>query len=110
MITQQDLQEAIAECKGQRNPTASTCMKLAAYYTISDHMQREQQTQVEPTPGISGPRSYSFAPSPSHGSEFLEAAGRLDPDVVTGIMDELMETLRAIHPRLYDGVMAKLTL
>lgn len=110
MITQQDLQEAIAECKGQRNPTASTCMKLAAYYTISDYMQREQQAQLEPTPGVSSPRSYSFASAPSHGSEFLEAVGRLDPGVVTEIMDELMETLRAIHPRLYDGVMAKLTL
>lgn len=110
MITQQDLQEAIAECRGQRNPTASTCMKLAAYYTISDHMRREQQSQVEPTLGVSSPSSYSFSSAPKHGSEFLEAAGRLDPDVVTEIMDELMETLRAIHPRLYDGVMAKLTL
>lgn len=110
MITQQDLQEAIAECKGQRNPTASTCMKLAAYYTISDHMLREQQNQIEPTPGANSRGSYSFASAPGHSSEFLEAVGRLDPDVVTGIMDELMETLRAIHPRLYDGVMAKLTL
>ena len=34
MITEQDLLEAIAECQGQRNPNANTCIKLAAYYII----------------------------------------------------------------------------
>ena len=38
MITEQDLQAAIAECEGVRNPTSNTCLKLAAYYTIKDKM------------------------------------------------------------------------
>ena len=34
MITEMDLQEAIAECQGKRNPNADTCIKLAAFYII----------------------------------------------------------------------------
>ena len=34
MIREEDLQEAIAECQGQRNPNANTAIKLAAFYTI----------------------------------------------------------------------------
>ncbi len=38
MITEHDLQEAIAECQGKRNPDANTCIKLAAFYTIKEHL------------------------------------------------------------------------
>ena len=38
MITEQDLQEAIAECQGERHPNANTCMKLAAFYTIKNEL------------------------------------------------------------------------
>ena len=42
MITEKDLQEAIAECQGTRNPNANTCMMLAAFYTIKDHLFPEE--------------------------------------------------------------------
>ena len=51
MITEKDLQEAIAECEGARNPNANTCIKLAAFYTIRQHMFGEQP-------------SYSFSAPP----------------------------------------------
>ena len=38
MITERDLQEAIAECNGERNPNANTCIKLAAFLTIQKEM------------------------------------------------------------------------
>ena len=38
MITEKDLQEAIAECQGERNPNANTCIKLAAFYTIRNEL------------------------------------------------------------------------
>lgn len=38
MITERDLDEAIAECQGQPHPNANTCIKLAAYYIIKDYM------------------------------------------------------------------------
>ncbi len=49
MITAQDLQEAIAECQGERNPNANTCIKLAAFLTIEREMYGE-------------PPEYSYAP------------------------------------------------
>lgn len=47
MITEKDLQEAIAECQGQRNPNAQTCIKLAAYYTILNNMGKDFNSERE---------------------------------------------------------------
>lgn len=104
MITEHDLQEAIAECEGQRNPSSSTCMKLAAFYTIRDKMFPAKQEEVEVMPRYS--LSSGLAESDS---EFMQAVRGVDDEVFLSIMDELMTTLQALMPRLYDGVMRKLT-
>ena len=100
MIRDEDLQEAIAECEGQRNPNASTCLKLAAYYTIRDHRQPEMPM-----------RSFAAAPEEVQwegDSEFAREIRGLPVSHIMPIMDELMETLQVIQPRLYDGVMRKI--
>lgn len=103
MITEKDLQEAIAECKGMRNPSANTCMKLAAYYTIHDHMFGKIENV-----------NYSYAAAPSKDleyesdSEFFDIIKKKDINDVISIMDELMITLKTINPRLYEGVITKL--
>lgn len=108
MITEQDLQEAIAECLGQRNPNANTCIKLAAYYTIQQNLfpGRDQQTP-----------DYSFKAAPAEqietvnldsDSEFSRAVNDRDVNEVLPIWDELMTTLKIVNPRLYDGVMRKI--
>ena len=101
MITEKELREAIAECQGQRNPNANTCIKLASYYTILDHMDKEIiQPQIQ---------SYSFATAPySSDTEFGQRIANMDINDVLTVMDELMTTLSIINPRLYNGVMAKL--
>ena len=105
MITRQDLEEAIAECQGQRNPNASTCMKLAAFYTIRNELFGEEK-QAE--------RLYSYAPEPvetiqSYGdSEFLEAVSGKSVDSIMPIMDELMDAMKVLQPRIYDSVMRKI--
>lgn len=104
MINEQDLLEAIAECQGQRNPNASTCMKLASYYTILDHMKEEPKVSEIPT--------YSFAAPPEvhyeSDTEFGQKVASMDINDVLAVMDELMTTLSVINPRLYNGVMRKL--
>ena len=106
MITEQDLREAIAECQGQRNPNASTAIKLASYLTILDHINKEdnseKQTQIQ---------SYSFASAPTSydsGTEFSSRILNMDIYTVLAVMDELMTTLSVVNPRLYDAVMRKL--
>ena len=104
MIKEQELLEAIAECQGQRNPNANTCIKLASYYTILDHIKEEPKVSEMPT--------YSFAAPPevkyTSDTEFGQKVSNMDIIDVLTVMDELMTTLSIINPRLYNGVMAKL--
>ena len=44
MITERDLLEAIDECNGARSPNANTCIKLAAFYIILDHLYGDEPT------------------------------------------------------------------
>lgn len=111
MITEYDLQEAIAECEGQRNPSANTCLKLAAFYIIRDRLypakeDKEERAQEDYAPkySYSGPKYDAISDT-----EFMQAITSLDAKDFLSIMDELMSTLKAIMPRLYDGVMRKLT-
>lgn len=109
MIYEKDLDEAIAECQGKRNPDASTCMKLAAFYTIKHFMYPTAEESSPFSP------SYSYAPAPNDAkviidsdSEFARLIDGKDQSAVWPVMDELMDTLKALMPRLYDGVMKKL--
>ena len=105
MITETDLNTAIAECQGKRNPDAKTCMMLAAFYTIRREMFGEEK-DAEP--------SYSFAPAPvavietDRDSDFSRAVDGKEQERVIPVLDELMQTLSVIQPKLYDAVMAKL--
>lgn len=115
MITQHDLQEAISECLGQRNPNASTCIKLAAFYTIKNELfgNPERLEAADNTPA-----SYSFAPPPVNevetiidydsDTEFSRAIKGKKASYVLPVIDELMETISALNPRLYAGVLKKL--
>ncbi len=101
MITEKDLMEAIAECQGDRNPDANTCIKLAAFYTI----RREMYGTAEPMP------TYSYAEPPvsyDSDSEFMSEIRDKNLDSVLPVIDELMDTLKVMMPRLYDGVMKKI--
>ena len=103
MIKEEDLQEAIAECQGVRNPNANTCLKLASYYTILDHTKEEEKPAV-----------YSYAPAPDQvdfsfsDSEFAQMVDGRPAKDMWRLMDELMSTLQVINPRLYKGVMRKI--
>ena len=103
MITEHDLDSAIAECQGKRSPNARDCIMLAAFYTIRREMFGEEKEQ------------YSYAPAPirntveiDSGSEFARAVNGMDMDEFLPIINELMDTLQMIQPRLYSAVMMKL--
>jgi len=108
VITETDLKAAIAECQGKRNPDANTCIKLAAFYTIQREMFGEEK-QAEPT------QSYSYASAPESlidydgESEFAKSIDGRKQDEVLPILEELMQTLQVIQPRLYNAVMNKLS-
>lgn len=104
MISKYDLESAIAECQGKKNPDARTCIMLAAFYTIRNEMFGEEK-QAE----------YSYAPAPVRNvieidsdSEFARAIDGKEQKDVMPLIDELMTTVQIIQPRLYDLVMEKL--
>ena len=45
----------------------------------------------------------------SSGSEFMEACSKSDATRVWNILDETMETIKILQPKLYDAVLQKLT-
>jgi len=108
LITERDLEQAIAECQGERNPNAQTCIKLAAFYTI----RQEMFGKPEQLP------SYSYAAPPDEpvdthidytsDTDFSRVIDGRDPDDVWPVMDELMSAVQTLLPRLYDGVMRRL--
>lgn len=101
MITEHDLKEAIAECQGVLNPNANTCIKLASYLTILEHMQEQAST-------------YSYAPPAENvinytsGTEFSETINGKNMNRVLEVIDEMMSVLQVTNPRLYDAVLYKL--
>ena len=109
MIREQDVREAIAEMQGQRDPNANTCIKLAAYYTILDHItepEREPQTYNLDQSSYLG--AFSDFIEYEGDSDFAKAVNGKDVTHVISVIDELMTTLQVMHPRLYTGVMARL--
>lgn len=103
MITQKDLDSAIAECQGRRNPDAKTCIMLAAFYTIKNEMFGEEKKA-----------DYSFSPAPESviqfdgNSQFARLInGRMQDDIMP-IIDDLINTIQIIQPRLYDAFMDRL--
>ena len=105
MITEKDLVEAIAECQGERNPNANTCIKLAAYYTILNEMNKDEEVYLP---------SYSMAADPQDDrvryesdTEFSRSVNGLPVGDVMAVMDELMTALSVLNPRMYAGVLRK---
>lgn len=102
MITEHDLQEAIAECQGERHPNASTCLKLASFLTI----QREMFGRpVEPGYSYDAPPERTYESD----TEFGKLISGKAPYDVLAVMDELMTTIKVIKPRLYESVLDRLS-
>lgn len=109
LITKQDVLEAIAECQGTRSPNANTAIKLAAFFTILDHLDEKETARPEGQ-SFAG---YSFANDDGlvqfdGGSEFAQAVDGRKQSEIWPIMDELMSTIKVMNERLYNGIMRKL--
>lgn len=103
MITEQDLRAAIAECEGIRNPNASTCIKLAAFYTVLDQLYGT---------GMPKTQNYSFETKaeiiPYSDSEFSKLTEKVGIEKVFPVMDEVMEMLYVTNKPLYESIMRKI--
>lgn len=103
MITEKDLQEAIQACQGVKNPSVQTCIKLAAFYTIKEHMYGN-------APEDDG---YSFSSDEKYiqyesESEFGRLIHGRNADEIWAVMDEAMEALQVLNPRLHANIIRRI--
>lgn len=103
MITEKELLDAIQECESEPI-TLSKISKLADFYIIYDHLfgkpLESEYSQKSPPEKVieTGGKS-----------EFLKAVNGKKTEKVFDVLDELMEAIRALHPRMYDGVLQKIS-
>lgn len=107
MITEHDLQEAIEETQGKRDPNANDCIKLAAFYTIRNELFGSADSQPAPM------MSYAARPTGNtidydSGTEFSRVINGRQAQQVFAVLDELMGILSAINPRLYNATLDKI--
>jgi len=104
MITERDLREAIAECEGCRNPSASTCIKLAAYYTILNNLNHDSKKD-------STDDGYSYQSGPSlkySDTEFSRIVQGKGIERCFPVIDEIMSALLVCNPKLYNSAVRQL--
>ena len=102
MISMEQLNGEIAALEEERPPFV-TMEKLASLYTVRDHMMLGSKT-TQPVQIA----STEIIDIQDGDSEFLKAINGKSVNEVLPVIDELMETIKVLNERLYDGVMRKL--
>ncbi len=104
MITEKELMDAIYQC--EKEPvTQSKIARLADFYIVYDHLFGEP---IED-------RGYSYENrveksiiQTNSDTEFLRLVNGKDINSVLDVMQELMEAVKILQPRMYDSVLTKI--
>lgn len=102
MITEKDLLEEIEECQTQPI-TDKKFERLASCFIVYDHLFGSPQDA-----GYSYAESKQAVISTDCGTEFLQAVDGKNSEKVWGIVGELMEVVKALHPKMYDHALDKI--
>lgn len=94
MISKDELDKTILELE-MRDTTFANCSKLADLYIVRDHITSQTQKQSVPL-------------ETSGDSEFLQAVDGKDSVAVWNIMDDLMDTLQTVAPRVYTSIIERI--
>lgn len=114
MITEKEVTQAIQEC--MREPvTGNKRAVLADLIIIQDYLFGEPTQATEPSQPMPM-QSYSAPPMEqteeiiytTGGSEFLEAADGRKADRFWKLMDEFVEAVKILHPRMYSTFIDKI--
>jgi arginyl-tRNA--protein-N-Asp/Glu arginylyltransferase len=89
MPTKEDLQQAIEKLEDTET-SFEVCQKLATYYFLYDKYYNR------------------IHPNYMSDSKFMEAVADISLDSLLEVMDELMECVAVINPKLHDSVLNKL--
>lgn len=108
MYTREELVDAVNQLSASPNHSIQNCEKLAAVFTVLDHIS----PQSPPLPQESG---YSFE---SRGgdviekygdSQFLNIIAGKDSREVFKIIDEMVEAISVLNPKLHRAFLSRLS-
>lgn len=108
MLERQELEEHIAEIVNKRDQSVSEIRDLAAFIIARDDLS---QNKAVGSYGDAAPATDKTEETiiGNHGtSEFLQVIAGKDAGTVWKVIDETMDTLKLMEPRLYAGVLRKL--
>lgn len=101
MLKKNELIKAIEELEDDPS-TFQNCQKLATFYLLYDHLYGQSQLSGgNPVDRITVVGDYGT-------SEFLESISGLDAVKVFDIIDELMESVKVLQPRLYNATLTRI--
>ena len=103
MITERELLRAIDECQ-QEPITSSKRGTLADLFIIYDHLFGKPMNT-----GYSYENKVENTIQTKGDTEFLRLVNGKDTEKVMAVLDELMEATKTLHPRMYDGVLQRLS-
>lgn len=115
MITEKEVEQAIEEC--MREPvTGNKRAVLADLIIIQDYLFGEHTRATEPSQMPYHMQSYSAPPTEqvetyvetNGGSEFLKAVYGRKAERVWKLIDELVEAVKILHPRMYSTFIDKI--
>ena len=115
MITEKEVAQAIDEC--MREPVTGTKRAvLADLIIIQDYLFGEPTRATKPSQMPYPMQSYSAPPieqvetiiETNGGSEFLKAVDGRKADKVWKLIDELVEAVKILHPRMYSTFIDKI--
>ena len=101
MLSKNELIDAIERLE-DKTETFQDCQKLATFYLLYDHLYSVRSPgQMEKVTKLSVIGNYGE-------SEFLGVVSGMDADKVFPVLDELMDTIKVLQPRLYDATLTRL--
>lgn len=114
MLTEREVLQAIDECMAEPM-TGNKRSVLADLFIIHDHLFGEPMKATEPPQMPMPMQSYSAPPTEqvevyvetNGDSEFLKAVDGRKAERVWKLMDELVEAVKILHPRMYTTFIDK---
>jgi len=100
MLTVEGINQEIADVI-RRGDTRQDVAHLANLFVVRDGLSGIPATKASPEPVLSVPASGE--------SDFLRAVAGKDSGRVWAVMDEAMDTLKSVFPRLYAGIMQQIS-
>lgn len=102
MFSKTELLDAIDELE-ESPATFQNAEKLATFYSLYDHLYGDKSLSAP----VESNREVIIK---KHGdSEFLQAISGKNPEEIWQVMDELMETIKMLQPRLYNATMERIS-